>query len=111
MASKIILPWQCRAGRAALAISAQELGELAGLTRKTIEVFERELPVSGESVEKIVQALERAGVSFIETDGRAGLCLETRVARTSAGAGTGASAGTGERAPRAKPPGGVSRRR
>lgn len=109
MASKIIFPWQCRAGRVALGFSAQELADMSGVSHRTIGTFERELPVSGESVEKIVQALERAGVSFIETDGRAGVCLETRVART--GAGTSAGAGAGERAPRAKPPGGVSRRR
>jgi transcriptional regulator with XRE-family HTH domain len=63
---KIIADWQCRAGRSAVNMTAQALANAAELSRRTVEDFERGKPIKLASVERISEALERAGVYFDE---------------------------------------------
>jgi len=63
---KIIVDWQCRAGRGAINWKAQDLAEASGLSRRTVEDFERGKAIKESSVERIAQALEAAGVRFTD---------------------------------------------
>lgn len=63
---KIIADWQCRAARSAVNMTAQTLAEEAGLSRRTVEDFERGKPIKESSIERIAQALEAAGAVFEE---------------------------------------------
>ena len=63
---KIIADWQCRAGRSALNWKAQDLAEASGLSRRTVEDFERGKAIKEASIERIVKALEAAGVRFTD---------------------------------------------
>ena len=73
MSTKIvhrILPAQCRAGRSLLDITQTELALAAELGLSTVVDFERERrQVSQEAVAAIRNALERAGVEFMDEDG------------------------------------------
>ena len=64
---KIITDWQCRAARSAVNMTAQGLAEAADLSRRTVEDFERGKPIKPASIERISEALERAGVVFEES--------------------------------------------
>jgi predicted transcriptional regulator len=72
MSIKIVelAPAQCRAGRALLDMSQTQLAGLANLGLSTVVDFERKRrQVSEASVKAIVDALEQAGVSFIDENG------------------------------------------
>ncbi|GHA85014.1 hypothetical protein GCM10009069_05160 [Algimonas arctica] len=59
---------QIRAGRALLGISAEDLGELAGVSWPTIQRFEsaEAIPTSRSgTLERVKAALESAGIEFI----------------------------------------------
>jgi transcriptional regulator with XRE-family HTH domain len=60
---------QCRAARALLGWSVQELSELSGVSARSIHTCERALGVprmTVATIERIQQALERGGVEFIQ---------------------------------------------
>lgn len=57
---------QLRMARAALAITVRELGELAGVHFNTITRLESGEPIKGHAVSAVQQALERAGVEFVD---------------------------------------------
>lgn len=65
-----LLPEQCRAGRAILGLSQMELCELAGISHKPLVDFEggKTKPYAS-TIEKIRQALESAGVVFVDANG------------------------------------------
>lgn len=64
---KLITDWQCRAARSAINMTAQTLADEAGLSRRTVEDFERGKPIKASSVERITEALEVAGIVFDES--------------------------------------------
>jgi transcriptional regulator with XRE-family HTH domain len=60
-------PAQCRAARALLGWSQDELGERARVAQKTITKFESEARVPHpRTVEALAKALEDAGILFLE---------------------------------------------
>lgn len=66
----IIDPRQCRAARALLEMSQGRLAEKAGLGLSTIVDFEKERrQISQEAISAIAQALNLAGITFIEENG------------------------------------------
>lgn len=73
-------PSQCRAGRALLEVTQGQLAELAGMGLSTVVDFEKgRRKVSKPAIEAIQNALNRAGVEFIdENGGGAGVRLRTR---------------------------------
>lgn len=58
--------------RAGLAIGAQELAALAGVSYPTLNRFEKGEQVAFESVEKIAAALSAKGAQFSRRGGRIG---------------------------------------
>ena len=56
---------QCRAARALLGWSAQDLAERAGIGVATVRRFETASIVAPNSVEAMIDALRVAGISFI----------------------------------------------
>ena len=63
-------PAQSRAARALLDMTQSQLAESAGLGLSTVVDFERERrPVSEEAVKALRNALEAAGVEFIDENG------------------------------------------
>lgn len=61
---------QIRAARGLLGLSAQELADLAKLSRGTIQRAELETaPVTTANGERIVETLERLGVLFVPGNG------------------------------------------
>jgi predicted transcriptional regulator len=63
-------PAQCRAGRALLDMSQTQLAESANLGLSTVVDFERKRrQVSEASVKAILDALQQAGVIFIDENG------------------------------------------
>jgi predicted transcriptional regulator len=65
-----LTPAQSKAGRALLDMSQTQLAELANLGLSTVVDFERKRrQVSEASVKAIVDALEQAGVVFIDENG------------------------------------------
>ena len=65
-----LTPEQCRAARALLNWSQPDLAEAVGVTRQTITNFERGLRNSyPANLAAIREALEAAGVVFIEENG------------------------------------------
>lgn len=68
---------QVKAARALLKWSQEKLGEEAGLSTPTIQRMEH-LGLGRSfagNVEKVVKALEKAGVEFIDQDGSMGVIL------------------------------------
>jgi transcriptional regulator with XRE-family HTH domain len=79
----IMTPEQCRAGRALLDWSQDELEAASGIAKKTIADFERgaQFPYRGTMTD-LEAALEAGGVELIpENGGGAGVRLRTAVAR------------------------------
>lgn len=71
----MIFSEQIKAARALVGISQAELAELASVgiaTVKRIEGARGEIRGNAETIWKIQTALEKAGVSFIDTDDTAG---------------------------------------
>ena len=56
---------QCRAARALLDWSAQQLADYAGVGVATVRRFESGSAVAGSSEEAMISALNAAGISFI----------------------------------------------
>jgi transcriptional regulator with XRE-family HTH domain len=77
-------PIQCRAARTLLEMTQPQLARLAGLGLSTIVDFERtRRQVSEDSVIAMKQALERAGIEFIDEDGGGpGVRLKKRQKKT-----------------------------
>jgi transcriptional regulator with XRE-family HTH domain len=68
-----LLPAQCRAARALLGWSREQLAEQAEVAHRTIVDFEREARRPHEqTLSRLRAALERRGVVFIVADGSAG---------------------------------------
>lgn len=64
-------PSQCRAGRALIGMSQDDLAEVSGVAKRTIVSFEKEdRQPYARTVEALQKALEQAGVTFLEDDGR-----------------------------------------
>lgn len=66
----ILTPGQCRAARAWLNWSAEELGDRAKVHRMTVQRFESEesSPIAA-TIQQIRDALEEAGIEFVGTNG------------------------------------------
>jgi transcriptional regulator with XRE-family HTH domain len=65
-----LTPGQCRGARGMLGISQAELAKAAGLGLSTIVDFEKSRrPVSADSIYKIREALFRAGIEFLASNG------------------------------------------
>ena len=73
-------PAQCRGARAILDMTQPKLAAAAGLGLSTIVDFEKQRrPVSKDAIRAICNALERAGIEFIqENGGGAGVRLRKR---------------------------------
>ncbi|WP_322096058.1 helix-turn-helix transcriptional regulator [Pelagibius litoralis] len=69
----LFFPDLCRAARNILNMSQWDLAEAAGIARSTVAEFERgaRVPISN-NLQAMRDALEAAGVAFIEADGSAG---------------------------------------
>jgi transcriptional regulator with XRE-family HTH domain len=78
---------QCRAGRALLAWSQQELANKAGIATSTVADFERgrRTPVP-QNAEAMRSALEKAGISFLEGGAVIGPALPGLARRSKSGA-------------------------
>lgn len=73
-----LTPALCRAARALLDLTQDQLAVLAGLGTRTIKAFELgNPPVSAESVSTIGAALAARGIELVsETDGTVGVLLK-----------------------------------
>ncbi len=67
---RMLTPAQCRAARALLGLTQQQLADAAGVSEATVvDLEKRRRQVSEETQRVIRRALERAGVEFIEENG------------------------------------------
>jgi DNA-binding transcriptional regulator YiaG len=67
---KIMSPSQCRGARALLDLTQPQLAKAAQVGLSTVVDFERERrSVSRDAAERMLQALEAAGVEFIDENG------------------------------------------
>jgi transcriptional regulator with XRE-family HTH domain len=67
---KIMSPSQCRGARALLDLTQPQLAKAAQVGLSTVVDFERERrSVSQDAVERMQQALEAAGIQFIDENG------------------------------------------
>lgn len=65
----MITPAQCRGARAMLEMKQQDLADLAGVTRRTLALFEAGTRAPRQrTLERIRRVLEAAGARFIETE-------------------------------------------
>jgi transcriptional regulator with XRE-family HTH domain len=80
--SQVIIGSQVRAARGALSISAQDLAELAGVSRRsiiTIETGEGIPTVSATTAVRVQVALEARGIEFITApDGSPGIVIRSQ---------------------------------
>jgi transcriptional regulator with XRE-family HTH domain len=75
----MITPAQAKAARALLGWSQEDLAERSGVVRRTLMSFETGTGnLRQETVEKIVQAFERAGVTFVNRSDMLGVLLRSR---------------------------------
>ncbi len=66
----MLTPAQCRMARAALEIGVRELAEMAGVSAMTINRFEKGHSKGyPDTVRKIHEALEAAGIIFVDANG------------------------------------------
>lgn len=63
-------PEQCRMARAGLSWGVRDLASRAGLAFTTVSRFENGSGTHSSTVEKIKSTLERAGVKFLDDEGR-----------------------------------------
>jgi transcriptional regulator with XRE-family HTH domain len=71
----MIFPIQIRAARVIVGMSQDELAKRAAVslgTIKRIEAARQEIAGTAQTVARIQQALERAGIMFIDQDGKRG---------------------------------------
>jgi transcriptional regulator with XRE-family HTH domain len=74
-----IVPVQCRLGRTALSWGVRDLAEKADVSPNTVARFERGEVMLPETIQKLADAMERAGVTFIpENGGGAGVRLKKK---------------------------------
>jgi transcriptional regulator with XRE-family HTH domain len=72
-------PEQCRAARAMLGWSQSDLAEASLVGRRTLATFENgSRPITDRTVRDIREALERAGITFIEGDNDGGPGIRLR---------------------------------
>lgn len=72
----LITPAQCRAARALLDINQPDLAERSGLGLSTVVDFEKSRrEVSEKAITALKDALERAGVQFVQTEEHSGVLL------------------------------------
>lgn len=57
---------QCRMARAALGWSLDELAAASGVARRTIARFEAGKPIQADNAAALRQALEKAGIVFVD---------------------------------------------
>ena len=79
MADEILTPEQCRAARALVDMSQQELCERAGISQKPLVDFERgKTSPYPRTLDSLRRALEKTGVEFIDekNGGGAGVRLK-----------------------------------
>ena len=62
-------PVQCKMARAALALGVRELAALANVAQATVSRLERGEDLKASTVATLREALEQAGVEFIEENG------------------------------------------
>lgn len=64
-------PSQCRAGRALVSMSQDQLAEASGVAKRTIVSFEKEgRQPYGRTLDALKAALEQAGVIFLDDEGQ-----------------------------------------
>lgn len=69
-------PSQCRAGRALIGMSQDDLAEASGVAKRTIASFEKEdRQPYPRTIQALKEALERAGVIFMDDAGQIGVGL------------------------------------
>ena len=64
--SEELTPAQCRAGRAILKWSVEDLAKEAGVGKNTVTRFENDNPAQATTTGHLKRALESAGVCFTE---------------------------------------------
>ena len=83
LATSMITPAQVRMARAALGWGVRELGEKAGVAANTVSRFENGFGTMVDTLERIQDALESAGVVFIPADETEGPGVRLREAPSS----------------------------
>lgn len=74
MKSDFITPAQCRAARALLDMTQPDLAERSGLGLSTVVDFEKSRrQVSDRAIAELRNALERAGIRFVQKDTTVGV--------------------------------------
>ena len=61
----MITPEQCRAARALAGLTAEQLASAAGISHVTMKRFESGRTMQADTIDAIVSALQRAGITFI----------------------------------------------
>jgi transcriptional regulator with XRE-family HTH domain len=69
--------WQLLAARLALGITQDELAQLVGVSRVSINMFENKKNKSKELKKRIVDELEANGIHFINTTDEVGISLRS----------------------------------
>lgn len=79
----MVRPMQIRAARGLLGINQQELADMSGVGVNTIKRVEASDGTTGSTrtLNQICQALDRAGIVFIEQDGQFGPGVRLRAPR------------------------------
>ncbi|WP_339865082.1 helix-turn-helix transcriptional regulator [Paremcibacter congregatus] len=62
-------PIQCKMARVATGLTVRKLGEITGLAFSTINRYEKTGRANISTVNKMIEALEAAGVEFIPENG------------------------------------------
>lgn len=75
----MITPAQAKAARALLGWSQEDLAKRSGVVRRTLMSFETGMrDPRQETIQKIVEAFERAGVRFVNGPDMQGVLLRSR---------------------------------
>lgn len=61
----MISPEQCRAARALAGLTAEQLAAAAGVSHVTLKRFESGRTMQADTINAIVAALQRAGITFV----------------------------------------------
>src|SRR5262245_20308030 len=92
----IFLPVQCRMARAALGLGVRELAAAAKLSIDTVARFERGDELKERTIDALQQALEAAGVEFINGDQPGGRLTKAPTARSAEPASVSRPTGAGK---------------
>lgn len=69
-------PGQIRAARSLLGLSQGDLASIAGVSRRTVVKLENDpAGLEVETVESVLSALRKGGVTFVSADGRLGVLV------------------------------------